>query len=103
DIWRSGKREHQWVGQTLLDVFDEPRADPRALTLGMHEDIDKIGVVDPVTDSPSDADETRTVERERLRDTARERQAQVIGQAWLPSDEGEESSSFVPRNPRRIV
>jgi hypothetical protein len=98
NVWSSGEREHQWVGQTLLDVLDEPRADPSALKLGMHEDIDEIGVVDPVADSPGEADEKGVLESERLRNTVRKGKLYVIGQAWLPPNEGKESSSLVPRN-----
>src|SRR5690606_32254672 len=102
-VWGRGEREHQWVVEACLDMLDEARANFRALKLRMDEDVHQIGVVNAITDCPSEPNETRTVEGERLCDTSRKRELNVTRNARLPSDELKESRCFVPRDVGCIV
>lgn len=63
----------------------------------------RIGVVDAIANGPSKANESGTVESERLGYTSRKRELDVPWEAWLPSDELKESRCVVPRDLRCIV
>jgi hypothetical protein len=98
-----GEREHQWVSEVCLDVLDEARANARALKLWMNEDVDQVGVVNAIANGLGKANEAGTVEGERLSNTSRKRELNIIRDARLPSDELKESRCVVPRDLRCIV
>ena len=98
NFWSRSEREHQRVREACLDTLDEARANPGALELRMDEDIHEAGIINAITHRSGKADEARTVESERVRNTPRKRELHVLWEARLPSDELEKGRCLFPRD-----
>lgn len=65
-------------------MFDKLRAYSHALELRMNDDVDEVGVIKSVANSPSEADELRIVKSKRLSNASGERELDFSCTARLP-------------------